>query len=423
MKLLMSVRHPRTPVLALALLTVSALSISACGSASTTGGGSGSGTNSTKGPIVIGAAVGLSGPLSQYDVPPLNAAKLAIRDVNARGGVDGRKLKLVVANTQSVPNQGPAAAQQVIGEGAKILVYTSDYDYGSPAAFVGVKNHLLTLSMGCESPKCGRQGIGPTAFTYGTGTPVQGAAGADFAAKVKHWKRAYTLADNSLTYDTSMCKYFSESFNRLVPGGVVGSDIYTSPVTSVASQIARFKSLSPAPQFIELCAVTPGGETAVRQFRAAGIDVPIISGDGMDGTYWLNGVPGLTNFFVTTNGYLYGKAPHYGPDPGQNRVAAEYVKAYGALPPTTQTFDGYTMIQGIVRAIQEAHGSLDGNTLTTEMEHFTDAPLLLPTTFTTENHISVNRTESVNEVNGHGSWRFIMKLRPAYVPPINLRLG
>jgi branched-chain amino acid transport system substrate-binding protein len=46
--------------------------------------------------------------------------------------------------------------------------------------------------------------------------------------------------------------------------------------------------------------ILPGGAVAVRQLRAAGIGLPILTGSSMDGTYWLASAPGLTDFYSAT---------------------------------------------------------------------------------------------------------------------------
>ncbi len=51
-----------------------------------------------------------------------------------------------------------------------------------------------------------------------------------------------------------------------------------------------------------LCTMMPGGVSAVKQIRAAGIKAPILNGSGMDGSYWLSAVPDLSSFFVPAQG-------------------------------------------------------------------------------------------------------------------------
>ena len=92
--------------------------------------------NKSGAPIVIGAAVAKSGIMSQFDQPVVEGAQVAITEINKAGGVDGRKLKLEVADHKSDLNLVQQSALDVIDKGAQMVVVTCDYDYGSAAASV-----------------------------------------------------------------------------------------------------------------------------------------------------------------------------------------------------------------------------------------------------------------------------------------------
>ena len=76
------------------------------------------------------------GPIAPYDEGPYKAMEVAVDEINAKGGVLGRPLKIVYADTKSDISYGATAAQQVIDQGAVMVVVTCDYDYGSAAANV-----------------------------------------------------------------------------------------------------------------------------------------------------------------------------------------------------------------------------------------------------------------------------------------------
>src|SRR5438552_2005406 len=110
-------------------------------------------------PIVIGAAIALSGPIAPYDEGPYKAMQVAIDEVNAKGGVLGRPLKLISSDTKSDIAYGATAAQDVIDKGATLVVVTCDYDYGSAAANVANSKNLIAFSTCAGDPKFGAAGI------------------------------------------------------------------------------------------------------------------------------------------------------------------------------------------------------------------------------------------------------------------------
>ncbi len=59
-----------------------------------------------------------------------------------------------------------------------------------------------------------------------------------------------------------------------------------------------------------LCTMMPGAVSAIKQIRAAGIKSMILNGSGVDGSYWLNAVPDLSNFYVPVQGSIYGDDPN-----------------------------------------------------------------------------------------------------------------
>jgi urea transport system substrate-binding protein len=96
----------RPGLLVISLLAVGALVLTSCG-----GGGK---KGQPTGPIKIGLITSLTGPGGIYGEPVKTSAQLAVNEVNASGGVDGRKLQLVVADDATDPATGQEVAQRLI---------------------------------------------------------------------------------------------------------------------------------------------------------------------------------------------------------------------------------------------------------------------------------------------------------------------
>lgn len=76
-------------------------------------------------PIVIGMDEDSSGPGASYGVPAGRTVRDAVRDINRRGGVLGRPLKLVVENDASDPTKTPSIVRKLLGEGAKAVILST----------------------------------------------------------------------------------------------------------------------------------------------------------------------------------------------------------------------------------------------------------------------------------------------------------
>ncbi|MEQ8344188.1 MAG: ABC transporter substrate-binding protein [Sneathiellaceae bacterium] len=368
-------------------------------------------TASADEPITIGAAIALSGFVQPYDQDPSRAAEIAIEELNAKGGLLGRQLKMIKADTKSDFAQGAVAGMEVLDEGADIVIVTGDYDFGGGAARAANARGKIAIAPFAADPKFGVQGIGPYAFTFSTASLTVGTVLAEFAWD-QGWKTAYTLTQNTIQYDQSVTASFRKRFAEL-GGELVGEDSFAIDDASIAAQITRIKSLPKAPDALLLSTFTPAGPTALRQIRAAGLEMPVLSGEDMDGDYWLESVPDLSDFYVAAMASLYGDDPR----PDVQALMDEFKKRHGGHPATAHTITGYDAIMGVARAI-EAAGSVDGDAVKAELEKFKDVDLLAgPTSFTPELHINLDRPLVIVKVQD-GKPAFLELRDPKKVPEV-----
>src|SRR5581483_4757797 len=131
----------RQVAVALVMFAVAAL-LAACGGAdqSHTEG-------AERGPITIGAVIAETGVMSQYDLPAMETVKFAIEDINAHGGIDGRKLELMERDYKSDRSLAPTVTREVIDAGADVLIVTCDFDFASPAALVAQEDNIASFSL------------------------------------------------------------------------------------------------------------------------------------------------------------------------------------------------------------------------------------------------------------------------------------
>jgi len=344
-------------------------------------------------PIIIGAATAQTGFISAYDKPAMEGAMIAVADINKAGGVLGRPLKIVTADTKSEINLGAQAGLQVISKGAVAMLVTLDFNYGGPAARVAASHGMVAISIGASSPKFGVQGIGPLAYTIGSNGDVEAYADAEWAYQKQHWKTAYLLDDNTTDADNTMCSSFATRWKQL-GGSIDGQDTFKNTDASIAPQITRIKGLSKAPDVIVLCSYPPGGAVATSQIRQQGITTPIIGNDAFDGNYWYaKTIPTLSNFFYNESSSIFGNDP----DPKVNAFWAKYTTIAKGPPQVSFGAFGYTAVQALALAMQRA-GTTKGTAVAAQLNKFTNAPLLLPTTFTPTLHIDTHRAGRIMEI-------------------------
>ncbi|MGO9698522.1 MAG: ABC transporter substrate-binding protein [Xanthobacteraceae bacterium] len=334
--------------------------------------------------IILGLSVAMSGPMAAYDDNGAKTTQVFIDDMNAKGGLLGRKLRAVSADTKSDRAEGAKAGQEVLRQGADVVYGTCDYDFGAPAALQGQKAGKVTVFMCAEDPKAGIAGIGPFSFTSSVAAQVQGAVFGEWGYEKKGWRTAYVLLDDSIEYDKSVCAGFDWMFPKK-GGKIVEHDVFKQNDASIASQVTRMRNAIAAQKVdvIMSCTYLPGGGSATRQIRAAGIDLPIANGSSMDGTYWLDAVPNLSNFYVPVQASIYGDDPR----PEVNALIKRYTEKFKEPPVTQYAFPIYAWLQLWARAVEKA-GTTDAAKVVAVMNTFHDEPTILgPRSFSSTLHI------------------------------------
>ena len=346
--------------------------------------------------ITVGFAVAQSGWMEAYDTPAATAAKIRIDEINTDGGLLGRQITWVEADTKTDRQQSAKAGLQVIDEGADMMIVSCDYDFGAPAALSAEAEGMVSFFLCAEDVKAGIQGVGPMSFSGSVLAAVQGATMAEWSHARREARTGYVLLDTTIEYNKGICTGFDWMFPQLDGTEIVGRDTFKNDDASIASQITRIKGLPAEPDVIMLCSYIPGAASAVRQIRAAGINSLILNGSAVDGSYWLDAVPELSGFVVPVQGSIYGDDPR----PEVEAFNAAYEKATGGRPASQYAYPGYILIDLWAKAVERA-GTLDGAAVTAELEKMQGEPTAFgPRSFSAELHHQNSAEMQIVEIDG-----------------------
>lgn len=338
--------------------------------------------------IVVGFATGQSGFMQAYDEPATQAAQIRIDEINAAGGLLGRQIEMVFADTKSDRAEGAKAGLEVIEAGADLVVVSCDYDFGAPAALMAESNGIVSFFLCAESVRAGIQGVGPHSFSSSVLAAVQGATMAEWAHAELGANRFYVLEDTWTEYNKGICDGFDYRAPLIEGVEIVGRDTFVNDDASIAAQITRISQLPESPDAIMLCSMMPGVVSAVKQIRDAGIAIPILNGSGVDGSYWMDAVPGLSEFYIPVQGSIYGDDPN----PAVQEFNAAFAARFGAGPSSQYAYPGYVMIDVWAKAVERA-GTTEAAAVVAELEKMKDEPTIFGArTFTPELHHQ-NRAE------------------------------
>jgi branched-chain amino acid transport system substrate-binding protein len=346
-------------------------------------------------PIKVGFSIAKSGYMSSYDLPATNGALLMIEQINEKGGLLGCKIEHSILDMKTDAALSAKTGAQLVEEGVDLLVTDSDYDLGAPAALAAKEKGVIAFATGAADPKMGVQGVGWQTFTANGAAQLEGIDMAEWGFKEKGWKKAFVLEDTMLEYNKSGCAGFRAAWKKLAGAeGIVGEDVYVNTDPSIAVQVSRIKAASPQPDVIYMCSFPPGGASAVRQIRAAGIDLPIMANVGMTDDYWLEATPNLSNFYNPTPMSVFGDDLR----PAVQQFSKDYEKRFGERVPMAYAIFGYMVIEQWSRAVERA-GTTEAKAVVAELEKFKNEPLAVgPTSYTNELHIQVQRPLLIVEI-------------------------
>ena len=285
---------------------------------------SGNTNDSGSGPILIGHYGSLTGSEATFGQSTSNGLRLAIKEFNAAGGLNGRKIELKEYDTRGDAGEAKLAVERltksdkvvaVIGEVASKLSLNA----GPVCQEAGVP--MITPSS--TNPRV--TAIGDYIFRVCFIDPFQGLAGAKFARDNLKAKSAAVLIDQAQAYAVGLADEFTTNFKKL-GGTIVSTQTYTGGAQDFTAQLTSIRSAKPDVIYI------PGYYTDVGnialQARKLGITVPLLGGDGWDSEELAKIAKDAIEGCYYTN--------HYAPDQPDAKVRA-FIAAYqkdfrGATP-------------------------------------------------------------------------------------------
>ena len=305
-------------------------------------------------PIKLGALYNLTGGMSSIDAPAFDGAKLKAKEINQAGGLlGGRSIDIIAIDTKTDPMAAAAGAQDILFKGVVAGFGYGDTNFVLAAAPLFQKNGVPFVTSGATHPEL-PQWVGDYFFMVPFGDDDQSYAIADYAYNKLGARNIVVWTDNSMDFTTALSKFFMDRFTRL-GGKIVLENSFMAGDQDFSVLIASLKTATPKPDAVFIAAVPSEAGLTVRQIREAGLNLPIVSGDGFD-TELITSVPGpklANNVFFSTHTYRGDHRPEV------LAFIEAYQKAYGREPENAFAALGYDTVGLIADAITRA-GSTDG---------------------------------------------------------------
>lgn len=273
--------------------------------------------------IVIGSVLPLSGPMGAYGEHARNGMDLAVEEINAAGGINGRALRIVYEDDKADPRQTVSAFRR-LGSRHKVPAVIGSITSACTQAIASLAQSRETVLLVPASTVVSITGAGDYVFRACFTDDFQGIVGGNFAIRTLGAGRAAVLYDDSTEYSTALMRTFAYAVESQ-GGELVAAEAYSSDTADFGPQISRIKSAMPdviyIPDYYNRVALIS------RQIRDQGIFVPLIGTDAWDGAFALGPATGeemLNSFFSS----------HYDPGAPEPEVV-NFVNTYRAKYRTT----------------------------------------------------------------------------------------
>ncbi|HMI32475.1 MAG TPA: ABC transporter substrate-binding protein [Candidatus Limnocylindrales bacterium] len=273
--------------------------------------------------IKVGEYGSLTGGTATFGTSSKNGIELFVDNLNAQGGIGGRKIHVLVEDDQSKPEEAATAVNKLIAQDGVVAVLGEVASSRSLAAAPICQNASVPMiSPSSTNPKVTE--IGDYIFRVCYIDPFQGMVIAKFAKNTLHFSKAAILRDNKNDYSVGLANYFAEAFKGM-GGTIVADEAYAEGDQDFKAQLTNLKGKKPEFIFV------PGYYTEVgliaRQARELGITVPMLGGDGWVSERLLEVAQDALNGSYFVNHYYEND-----PNPIVQNFVQSYRKRYNSTP-------------------------------------------------------------------------------------------
>ncbi|MDQ5873499.1 MAG: ABC transporter substrate-binding protein [Acidobacteriota bacterium] len=300
--------------------------------------------------ILIGEYGSLTGTTATFGQSTDHAIQMAFDEINAAGGLLGKKVKVIVEDDQSKPEEAATAVTKLINQNHVVAMLGEVSSSRSLAAApICQANRVPMISPSSTNPRVTQ--VGDYIFRVCFIDPFQAEVGARIAWEILKLKKVAILSDVRNDYSVGLQTFFRQHYKQL-GGEIVAEQSYSEGDSDFRAQLTQIKSASPEGIYV------PGYYTEVatiaRQARELGITVPLIGGDGWDSPrLWEIGGEALNGCYFSN---------HYSvddPSPAVQKFVADFRKRFNETPDALAAL-GYDAARILADAMTRA-GSTSGD--------------------------------------------------------------
>ena len=225
-------------------------------------------------PIKLGALLSVTGPAAFLGAPEANTLRMLVDEANAKGGILGRQVQLIVKDTGGSPEKAISFAKQLIEE-EHVFAIIGPATSGETMAVKAIAEESRTLLLSCAAAEVIVQPVAPHVFKT---------AQKDSHAATKIFQQMQAMKITRigvLTSNTGFGKAGKEQIEKLAPQHgieIVASEVYDKAATDLTAEVTKLKAAKV--EAILNWSIEPAQAIAIKNIRQLGLTVPIFQSHG-----------------------------------------------------------------------------------------------------------------------------------------------
>jgi branched-chain amino acid transport system substrate-binding protein len=299
--------------------------------------------------IKIGAILAVTGPASFLGGAEARTAEMLVEEVNAKGGLRGRKVQLIVKDSGGSPEKAVSFAKQLIDE-EQVFAILGPSTSGETMAIKNLAEEGKTLLLSCAAAEVIVNPVARWVFK----TPQK-----DSHAVIKIFQQMKKMGISRigvLTSNTGFGKAGKEQIEKLAPEHgiqILVSEVYDKAATDLTAEVVKVKAAGA--QAVVNWSIEPAQSIVIKNIRQIGLAVPIFQSHGFGNIQYVKAAGAAAEGVIFPAGRLL-VADRLAEDHPQKPVLDSYRKAYESrYQEDVSTFGGhaYDAFMLLAKAIRE----------------------------------------------------------------------
>jgi len=344
----------------------------------------------------FGLAMPLTGSQALYGQDQVRASQWAVDEINKAGGINGKKLEMIVLDTQADPQLGIQMANRLVSVEKAPVFVTAWSGVVKAVAPIANDNKVVELSIGANSPDVAK--LGDYVYTTFPLADIDVAAVAKYAFTSMGKKKAAIVYINNETGIVA-AEVYRKAFTE-AGGQVVAYEAYDQKATDFTGALLKVRAGNP--DIIHLHGLVSDTPQVIAQMRQLGLTQPITSYSVAYNPKLVQQLGGAAEGLIATS-----LAPGVEDSDAVKAYVARWVKDVGrepnGLPYTEYLYDAPYLVAAVFKALEAKKLPVTGENFRKEMLAMKSFDLPLTGKTTLGDDHTVVKPVYLMEVKG-GKW-------------------